>query len=570
MKKVVVLILFSLIQVILYGQEDSIDTSGTGSQSSSVLEKIVSPSIVKLTGEAGVYGELYSIKGRDKRRPSSSGRIFFRPTLTLFENFSINFDVMLSTEGNDARQQINQVGIHPEWGWGKLHLGDFSHEFSRFTLSGVTIRGAGVELHPGILRFQAVGGQTQRAVEAGPYSSTYSRYLAGLKLGIGNEDSYFVDLNIIRAKDNTASLPAGLFVRDSSSSSSQFGITPQENIAMGLNTEFRLFNNMIRFAAEGAASVFTRDMNSTTFTAEEIKDNGLPGFINNIYKLRISTNADFAYNTEIGFNHNIVTARLAYSVINPGYTSLGLGSFINDKRNVNFNSSLRLLDNRLTLQGNFQLQNDNLLKQKLNTTTRTAYSVTANIRALRELSFVLNTMQNIMANDSKNDTTKIKNVNSAYSVNMMLQLNLFNLNHSISAAYSTQQAEDQNILRKGNEVNSNNISMNINTIVNKYLTVSPGITINTVDVKNRSKNTTSSYNLRVSSRMFNSKLSNSFNVTYTDAATTSSIIMLQSAYSLTSVDNITFSVRSSFYQGKDNPNLSYQEHKANLGYTHRF
>ena len=44
---------------------------------------------ITLTGEIGAYGALYSMTGRDGRRPSSLGRIFFRPTLTFFDALSL-------------------------------------------------------------------------------------------------------------------------------------------------------------------------------------------------------------------------------------------------------------------------------------------------------------------------------------------------------------------------------------------------------------------------------------------------------------------------------------------------
>ncbi|MCX6150008.1 MAG: hypothetical protein NTX22_05745 [Ignavibacteriales bacterium] len=537
------------------------------------LEKLISPTIVKLSGEAGLYGELYSISGRERRRPGSSGRIFFRPTLTLFENFSIDFDIMLSTEGNSARQQINQIAIHPEWGWGKAHIGDFNHEFSPLILNGVTIRGGGLELYSNLFRFQIVGGQTQRAIQAGPYSSAYSRYLGGLKIGIGKAESSFFDLNVIRVRDNTASLPKDLFIKDStaSKSGSQFGVTPQENLVVGANTDIKFLDNMFRFVGEVAGSVFTRDMNSTTYNKEDIAEADMPTFIDDIYKIRLSSNADFAYSAELIFNHNIVNSKIGYSLINPGYTSLGLGSLINDRRNIYFSTGIRLFENKFNIQGNFQFQNDNLLKQKLYTLSRAMYSISANVRPIKEITFVVSTMRNNMSNDASSDTLKVNNINSTYSFNLMTQLQLLQMNHSISASYSTQFAEDLNILRKGSEVKADNLTFSLTTMLGMSWSVTPSVSINVVDIQNRSKNTTSSYNLRINNRMLNSKLSNSLTLGYSDATTTkSAIITLQSGLSITNADMITFVIRSSFYSITTGNTSDYQEHKANFGFTHRF
>jgi len=92
---------------------------------------------VQLSGEIGTYGELYTISGKESRRPSGIGRLFFKPRLTLFNNITMDFNFLLSTEGSSARQQINQFDFNPRWGWGEAHLGDFSQTYSEFTLNGI-------------------------------------------------------------------------------------------------------------------------------------------------------------------------------------------------------------------------------------------------------------------------------------------------------------------------------------------------------------------------------------------------------------------------------------------------
>lgn len=159
-----------------------------------------------ISGELGAYGELYSIKGQPARRPKSSGRIFFRPTLELFGLMQIPFEFLISSEGSSARQNINQFGINPSWEWGNLHLGDFTEEYSQYTLSSINIRGAGINLTPGIFRFSTTAGFTQRSVPGGAQDGTFKRFLFAAKLGIGKETNSYVDLIFLRAKDEVGSL----------------------------------------------------------------------------------------------------------------------------------------------------------------------------------------------------------------------------------------------------------------------------------------------------------------------------------------------------------------------------
>lgn len=164
---------------------------------------------VIITGDIGLYGELYSMSGQERRRPSSTGRIFFRPTLTLFNMISIPFDFFISTEGSSARQNLNRFGITPSWDWGTAYLGDFSLNYSDYTLNGISIRGAGVNINPGIFRFSTVSGFTQRTVTGGASNGSFKRFLFGTKIGIGKEEDSFVDLILIKLKDEIEPITSG-------------------------------------------------------------------------------------------------------------------------------------------------------------------------------------------------------------------------------------------------------------------------------------------------------------------------------------------------------------------------
>jgi hypothetical protein len=159
----IVVILFLSFTVIT-GQVQ--DTSEVDLSINNQLSEYIAPSIFSISGDAGAYGELYSSSRDVARRPSSTGRLYLRPTFTFLNNFSISLDLFVSTEGSDARQQINRFALHPEWSWGKAHIGDFSHKFSDYSLNGINVRGGGVEINPGWFRFQAIAGQTKRSITA--------------------------------------------------------------------------------------------------------------------------------------------------------------------------------------------------------------------------------------------------------------------------------------------------------------------------------------------------------------------------------------------------------------------
>ncbi len=521
----------------------------------------------KISGQVGVYGELYTISGKEGRRPPSTGRLFFRPTITLLDNFNIAFDILLSTEGSYTRQQLNRISLHPNWGWGKAHIGDFSHQFSKFTLNGPTITGGGLEINTGIFKFEVVGGRTQRKINAGLSNSAYARYLGGIKLGIGKSGSSFFDINVVRIWDDVASLPEDKFTQndESSTTSSQFKITPKENLVTGFSGNLNLFNTF-KLYGEISGSVYTRDKFSNTIESEEI-----PNFVNNIYKVRNSTNVDYAFNSGIDFKYNVYNAKIGYSVINPGYTSLGLTTNLTDRRTINFSAGVRLLNKKLSIRSNYRKNTNNLLSQKPYTLSRTNFGVSARYQPIREVSLDVRFSSNITKNDASRVEKKIYNVISLYSMNAMWRLSFFDMNHTLTANISNQHSEDRNILRIGNKAVTNNINFGVSTMLNKYWTVSPRVSLNIVDIRNKIYRTTSTYNLMVSNKMLNLKFRNSLGVSYMNSRfVRSSNFTLQSGYSVTSSDIIKLSLRSSFYWGRTSTFTNFNEYRGSITITHRF
>lgn len=182
-------------------------SSALAQTSSDTTGSSTSKDIISISGNLGAYGELYSITGQPKRRPSATGRIFFNPVLDFYGVFQIPFSFLLSTEGSSARQNINQFGLKPDWGWGSANIWDFNAEYSSFSLSGIKIRGGGINLNPAQFRFSVVSGFTQRSVPGGAQDGSYKRFLLAAKLGYGDENKTYFDLIFLKAKDDVSSLP---------------------------------------------------------------------------------------------------------------------------------------------------------------------------------------------------------------------------------------------------------------------------------------------------------------------------------------------------------------------------
>lgn len=571
MKKLTTLVFIILI-VNSFSQSDTTTSQGGESSVISTVQ-----SWIKISGEAGTYGEVYSISGMSSRRPPTTGRIFIRPVLTILDNFNLAFDFFLSTEGSAAKQQMDQIGIHPAWSWGQAHIGDFSQDFSRYTLSGITIRGGGFEINPGIFRLQIVGGQSQRMVDNGPYESAYARYLVGMKIGIGKSESSFFDINIVRSRDDLSSISRDKFMsfqKDSVQVDSGYiskvdtiysGVTPQENLIVGTNFQLKLFSGMIQLRGEAAGSVYTKDMYSQNFKIEK-----MPEIVGEIYTAKLSSNLDYAYNADLIFQERTVNAKIGYRLIGPGYTSLGLPSLINDKKIIDGGLGLNLFQGTLIIQTKYGRQTDNVVKQKLFTITRNEFAVTTSIIPVREVMLTVNFVNNSFENDNTNDTLKLSNLNNAYNFTGTYQFALFNLNHIVLASYAYQVYKDKNILRLNNNVNSQNVMINFSTMISQDWTVSTGFQLNTVSVQTQN-NSTLGLSARVTNKMFSNRLNNSLSYSFnSSSASTSNNFQIQSMFSLDQSNSIALSVRTNIFSGKAPMKYNFVENVGSLAYTYRF
>ena len=128
------------------------------------LENLGDQKLVSLDGSITISGTKYSVAGAPRRRPPTSWTIVGTPTLSLF-GISLPFNFIFSDQESNFRQPFDQFGVSPSYQWVTLHLGYNSLSYSKYTLAGITLFGAGVELNPEPLRLSVMYGRFQRPVE---------------------------------------------------------------------------------------------------------------------------------------------------------------------------------------------------------------------------------------------------------------------------------------------------------------------------------------------------------------------------------------------------------------------
>ncbi len=413
-------------------------------------------------GSVGAYGELYNTTQEYKRRPSSTARTNVNATFS-FLNFSIPVELVVSTEQVSYRQQFNRGGINPTWRWITFHVWDFNGRLSDFTVSGISIRGGGVEITPDWFRFSFLYGQTQRAVDD-PRAQTYfyRRMLMGGKIGFGRKNSTFFNINVIKAVDDENSIDV---------SSDSIGVSPQENLVLDAEGGLVLFKRKFKISGEGAASIHTLNT-----LADKIDDVDIPSFVTNIFTPRVSSRIDYAYQGTASVNTRPLNLRLGYKRVGPGFVSLGLPYSMNDKVKYNAFANVNIIPSKLSVKGSYNYSHDNLENQKTKTMKHTAISAGVTLRPVPVIGLNLmynkNTLKNETNLDSllywqENEQKKrqlFNTYNDRYTLSSNYRFNLGKMNNTITVAYSLQksekESEEENV--PGFDVQTFNINNSLN------------------------------------------------------------------------------------------------------------
>lgn len=525
--------------------------------------------MISLTGDIGTYGELYSISGRDSRRPSSTARLFFRPTVSFYDAMTLSFNFLLSTEGSSRSaqhqiNQINQLGIRPQWSWGYANAGDFTETFTPYTLNGIMIRGGGFSINPGLLRLSAVGGVTRRG-GASETSGAFDRYVYGGKIGVGDNEEFF-DIAFVRVRDTPSKFqiiqPDSIPPPDSTqvgTAISPYQDTPQENLVLGIVTSFKMFDDIVDFRGEANGSAFTRDM-----TSSKIKEDKVPSIVNGLYSPRLSTSADYAYDLKMGFNLSPLTLKAGYRYIGPGYNSLGLASLINDLREISLGTGVRFTGWSAAL--NWSRQNDNLLDQKLNTTIRQTFGGNFSLRPLPTWNMGILGNLLTMRNYALGDTISLvdflaMNIGTTQSI-MFSRDGTF---RSASLSYMFQRTADKNPLRVNNGSHSHTVSTSAMAQLAEDLTVLPSVSIVVSRAGLQSWTTIETYSVTPQFRALENAFVATLMLGLTRSQGTSSLqTSLTAMYRLTQSNTMTLSIRRTGFQGNSQFNPDYSEHTASL------
>ncbi len=504
---------------------------------------------IRLTGEIGTFGELYSISGLAPRRPASTGRIFLHSTLTAWNSVSASVNLMLSTEGSSARQDINQLDFNPHWRWGEAHAGDFFEDLSPLTLSGIRVRGGALLLSPGKWRLSLISGRTARSVETESSSRSFERALTGVRVGYGRSGGTSFDFIVLNSRDRLSSLAA--VPQDTSTADTleadfeqnPLSVTPQENIVASTVVNLALMNKKLKWRSEISGCGITRDRRSA-----ELDNSDVPDFLTNLFTPRKSSSADFAYTTDFNVDLKKVSLNAGFHYIGPGYVSLGLASLISDKQELVTGAVWRFAKGQVRLDGAFQ--HDNLIDQKNYTTNRVRLSSLVTYRIRRSWNMTAAAIFIGMANDAPTDTTRLDYgswiLRTGQNVVFARRQGIRNV--SLDLVY--QHAADDNPLRQNASTESISGTLSTNYGVSPSLEFAPSIGLISARVGSSERTLTQNYVMSARYTALQRRLTGSATLAVVVGNVTTTLRpLLRSAYALTSNLTLTAEAEATSVKG---------------------
>ncbi|RLD10875.1 hypothetical protein DRI50_10580 [candidate division KSB1 bacterium] len=551
-----------------FGRAQTADSLSGQKTEPGVVRKLIKK-YYTFSGSFGAYGELYQTTAKYKRLPSSTARSTLNFTFG-FWKFQVPVQIVLSTEEVSYRQSFNRFGLNPKIGIFTFHAGDFAGRISQYTVSGISIRGGGIEIAPSWMRFVVIYGQTQRAVND-PRAMTYAfkRMLLAAKLGFGKRNKTFFELNFVKAKDdsNSVNLP------DDSTK-----IHPQENLVLGANGQIVLFKNHLRISGEGAASVYTLNLRSDKVDKDQIN---IPDWVDKYYTLRLTTRLDYAYRGQIRLNTRRFRGQAGYQWIGPGFTSLGLPYTMNDREKYNGNAFIQVWPRKVILRGMFSYSHDNLKNQKVKTLKHINYMTGLMVRPVQPLTLNLVYSRNRLENETnldsliywENNIEKKRQLFDTYNDRVMVNgeyvFQWLKLAHTFTLAYTLQKSQKRQTDVQQNNFDSQMITAGYNIFFSQKLNMA----LNFTNMDNKLASGTLRSQTYGFSLGYNPMIRWRNNVSVNMQKTqdqTSVNYTLTSRFRITARSSLNLNLYKIDFYDPVNPDREYKEHRGALSYTYNF
>lgn len=335
------------------------------------LSKLKDTPPVRLRGSLSMGGFFYNTT-REFSPIQPYGYAFNANMNLSVYGWEVPLSVSVNEQGSAFREPFNRIGISPKYKSLTLHLGHRNLYWSPFVFGGTTIFGGGFEFTPGKLRVGAMTGRLEpdfRFRLSGSLLPEYRRKAQAYKLGWGTEDNYF-DIMALKGTDDASSLA------ETPDSIRKF-IPAQENLAVGLAWQRKMFNDRLTWKSDLALSVFTEDQRFEPIAFDTLKV--LRWASDNLLAFNASTRATYAGEASLNWAANNFSLSGKYRRVMPEYRTFGANYLLTDLEAITLNPMVNLWKGKASVGGSLGWQNNNLDNRLLRSTNRFIGALDVNI-----------------------------------------------------------------------------------------------------------------------------------------------------------------------------------------------
>jgi len=424
-------------------------------------------SLFNFSGSLGLHYDAYRFTETNyatfrPRHPENLGRFTADATLSAGRHFTMPFSIHLTTGQNtynlpskpDERlidyiqNPRNNISFNPTYKWIKGFLGTQTPTYSDLTTGDIAMFGMGLELDPGNFLFTINYGKSQIGVEYDPFNNiagAYEQRILASRIGYGKADGTRLVINFVKASDDEQSINA-----------IPPGIRPGEGITLSPLLQIRLSESLL-FRTETAGSVFTNDL----LGPEAPYDNAVLDIMAGFMSINASSNADWSNVTSLEWKQQQFSIGGEFRYAGAGFQPAGFRMVERDLIDYKVNSSARLMNNRLFINGSFGLRTNNLNDTTTDKTNRTIINL--NVFSQITDAFSLNTnFSNFgFRNNVSLDTLRIEMINNSFSVAPTYQFKSAVHTHVISGAFNYSRFDDFNLFT-GSFQNTTSIGVSSN------------------------------------------------------------------------------------------------------------
>jgi len=463
--------------------------------------------------------------------------------------FSAGLNLLYNSDDKFTAQKVHRIDFSPSWKWGRIYLGDYAPALSEFTLSGVPLYGAGIELYPQSFRFAAVYGQSRRA-SSDSTAFAYRRTIYGGRIG-----TEWVSLIVLRAADDTLS----------NRMDDSVPVAPQENLVASLATDCQPAKDL-SLVLEAAGSLHTRDLRSDTIWAKEI-----PIQVYQVFMPRWSTRADYALKGSIKYSPRPFSAGIEFAQVGPGYTSLGVSFLKNDYRYGKLLLGLRAIPKtEINLTG--EMGWDNIVNDKLATTETRALGAAFRVAPVSQVNLAANYDLRSQNKNTASDSFNVNSLTQTLAVMPNFNVQFWGVSQSFNLMATYLDFRNRTPLSGTPPSRTLTLGLNYALTPKLPITFASGIsrTINLSDSAQAVPEYYQNLSLTANKGFFNEKLQNSLTFSYQPSSLGQNLALYGThAFSLTARDVFNLSWNLNYFITAQTGQSSFLGQRAALSFNRR-